>query len=336
MPDRMRFVVPLLIVLAVLSWAATEILIRTSRQSLEHDVDMRARLAVASAERDLVRTWRVHDAGSIAWLLGQIARDERIMSAAACAPDLACGATANTPESRSAACARAPRAPVRRRAGARLDAVERGHHARSGRSTSQRTRSSTTAAARLGGAGAGPGFIDRRETHMRAVRVRWHSAVLALSASIFTLVVGARRRGAAGTIELRHALRGRHPTPRVPAAAARRARAGRSSSPRERDARRPVDRRAAQAHAAAATSTASSLVIVANREPYIHEKDADGAARRAPGQRAGHRARAGDARLLAACGSRTAAARPTARRRRARAACGCRPAKSRTRSAASG
>lgn len=191
MPDRMRFIVPLLLVLAALSWAATEIMIRTSRRSLEHDVELRAQLAVGSAERDLVRTWRAHDAGSIAWLLGQIARDERILSAAACTPDLALvAATSEYPSS--------------------LGCALLGGHVRPSARSPAREWTTWSEVVMLGGGSvdvsAHPiiddgeplgfvvlvhdlGFIDRRGARTRLIAFAGMAA-LALTASVLTLLIG--------------------------------------------------------------------------------------------------------------------------------------------------
>ncbi len=54
------------------------------------------------------------------------------------------------------------------------------------------------------------------------------------------------------------------------------------------------------------------VIVVSNREPYIHEQGQRRHHRAPPGQRPGDRARAGDARLLRAPGSRMAAAAPIA------------------------
>ena len=199
--------------LAALSWAATEILIRTSRHSLEQDVDMRAQLAVASAERDLVRTWRVHDAGSIAWLLGQIARDQRIMSAAACTPDLALvAATAEYPTAFSCA--------------------QLGPHVRPSADAPARQWTTWSEVTMLGhgsvDVSAHPlidngepigfvvlvhdlSFIDRRGMRTRLIAFAGMAA-LALSASLLTLLIG-RAVWRRWNLEMRRALQGVSPRP---------------------------------------------------------------------------------------------------------------------------
>ena len=56
------------------------------------------------------------------------------------------------------------------------------------------------------------------------------------------------------------------------------------------------------------------VVILANREPYIHERDGRQRPRAASGERAGHRARARHARLLGRVGRARQRSAPTARR----------------------
>ena len=335
MPDRMRWIVPLLVVLALLSWVATDVLIATSRRWFEHDVEARARLALSGAHRDLARAWRQGDTGSIAWLLGEISRDERIMAAAACAPDLSLvAATSDYP--------------------AAFGCELLGSHVRPTAKSGAADWKTWTQVTMLGKGsvnvcaqpmidGGEPlgfvvlvhdlSFIDRRGARTRLLAFAGLAA-LVLSASLITLLVG-RAVWRRWTREMRLALRGEAARPEFQPILQeiRQLIAGFNS---EHGTTPPWTAERLK-HTLHRHLHGEKVVIVANREPYIHERDGSGSPRVRPsGQRPGDRARAGDARLLAASGSRTAAAPPIARPPTRTAASGFRPARRPTRSAASG
>ena len=311
MPDRMRFMIPLLLVLAGLSWAATEIMIRTSRRSLEHDVDMRAQLAIASAGRDLVRTWRVHDAGSIAWLLGQISRDERILSAAACSPSSRSSPRPPSFRARSAARSSA-RTSVRRRSRRRASgtAGARSPCSAAAASTSRCIRSSTATSRSASSCSCTiSSFIDRRGARTRLIAFAGMAA-LALSASLLTLLIG-RAVWRRWNLEMRRALHGDNPRPEFQPILNEIPPAHRRLQQRARQ-HHAVDRRAAQGHAAPPPRGREDRDRRQPRAVHPRARRRRRGARAASGQRPGHRARAGDARLLRRVGGARQRHAPTA------------------------
>jgi trehalose 6-phosphate synthase len=86
--NAVKFVVPLLLVLALGSWAAAHLVNQTGRRWFERDVELRAQLAVSGARYGLIRAWRDGNSDQIRRVLGEITRDERVLAAAACDPGL--------------------------------------------------------------------------------------------------------------------------------------------------------------------------------------------------------------------------------------------------------
>lgn len=78
----------LLIGLASLGWLASIALEQTTRLWFEKEVTLRAHLAVNGARQALIRRWRSGDSAAVLSILQDIARDERIMAAGACGPSL--------------------------------------------------------------------------------------------------------------------------------------------------------------------------------------------------------------------------------------------------------
>jgi trehalose 6-phosphate synthase len=83
-----KFVLALIMGLALLTWLASVIVERALRDWFEKDLGVRAQLAVSVAQPELVSHWRQEEQGDLNNVLSQLARDERIMAAAACAADL--------------------------------------------------------------------------------------------------------------------------------------------------------------------------------------------------------------------------------------------------------
>lgn len=78
-----RFLVVLIIVLAALAWAAFRIVTHTTQVWFEKDIVLRAQLAVKGARHALIERWE--DAGgAVGAVLNDITHDERILAAAAC------------------------------------------------------------------------------------------------------------------------------------------------------------------------------------------------------------------------------------------------------------
>jgi trehalose 6-phosphate synthase len=82
--DWLRFLLPLMVVLGGLCWAAWYFVDATSRGWFEKDVRMRSELVVNGVRDGMVASWRAGDADGIKRVLGAITRDERIMGAQAC------------------------------------------------------------------------------------------------------------------------------------------------------------------------------------------------------------------------------------------------------------
>ncbi|HEX2656824.1 MAG TPA: hypothetical protein VHU40_01075, partial [Polyangia bacterium] len=81
----LRFLGLLLAGLGVLTGVGYFALVRTTRDWFADDIALRSRLAVASARESLARHWTT-DRVQLTQTLADIARDERIMAAAACSP----------------------------------------------------------------------------------------------------------------------------------------------------------------------------------------------------------------------------------------------------------
>jgi trehalose 6-phosphate synthase len=272
-----RFLLVLLVGLGVLTSVAHGVLSRTTRRWFERDVELRARLAVTSARRSLVRHWDSAHQGALVEALTDITRDERVMGTAACDVD---GRQRATSEGFPAAFA-CPTVLARLRAeGLALD-----------------TPGGWTLNVDLPG---GPvhlygvaltevspdgfvvvvhdmSFLERREATTRA-QLLLAFFVLALAAAGVT-VIAARLAWRGWQADLRRALRGD---------------GGREFQPLMRDVRELVARLTQERDADAPTGVWSPerlrgvltqhlqgerVVIVANREPYIHQRTEDGGVR---------------------------------------------------------
>jgi hypothetical protein len=82
-----RFVLALLTGLAILTLAVAVVVQKTTRQWFDEDIALRVRLIATGAGSALLAHWSVPDQAPLAQILTDIARDERIMAAAACGPD---------------------------------------------------------------------------------------------------------------------------------------------------------------------------------------------------------------------------------------------------------
>jgi trehalose 6-phosphate synthase len=83
-----RFVLVLLAGLALVAWAASAIVHQTTRAWFEKDVNLRAQLAVNGARQALVGHWRKEQRLELQSLLAEISHDDRIMAVGACGADL--------------------------------------------------------------------------------------------------------------------------------------------------------------------------------------------------------------------------------------------------------
>ena len=268
MRRALGFLLPLLPLLALLAWGASYAIEATSRRWFARDTEMRGRLAVTVARETLARHWLSQEREALARSLVDLTRDERILSAIACTLDGA--AVAATPA--------LPRGVDCRSASARVMGVENGPQ-------------EWHAVQQAGGGrihvGAFPlwendqvlgfvvlvhdmGYADRRESLARRVTLA-ALVLLALAASAATALGGqvAWRRW---TAEMRRQIRG----------GARR----REFQPLLRDIQDLAGRMAVEAaeekgglwgperltQALRRHLHGEKVVLIANREPYIHER----------------------------------------------------------------
>jgi trehalose 6-phosphate synthase len=82
-----RFLLALILGLGLLTWGATVLVQRTTRNWFERDIALRARLATASARETLASRWSADRSRELRNALVDFTHDERIMGAAACSPD---------------------------------------------------------------------------------------------------------------------------------------------------------------------------------------------------------------------------------------------------------
>lgn len=86
MPRIAQVILVLLVGLALLTWAASGVVETTAREWFERDVSSRAHLVLTSASHSLANTWDNQE--ELNSLLVGIARDERVMAVTACNLDL--------------------------------------------------------------------------------------------------------------------------------------------------------------------------------------------------------------------------------------------------------
>jgi trehalose 6-phosphate synthase len=277
MRRALRFLLALIGGLALLAWGASVIVRQTTRGWFEKDMQLRAELVVSGARPTLVEHWRKDQIGALHQTLVDIARDERIMAVAACGENLAQVAqTVNYP--------------------AALSCREVGTHVRPALGAPAQAWKPWASVVRLTGGSlhvtAVPiladdhalgfvilvhdlSFIERREATTRKFLLMLFG-FLGLAASV-TTVVAARLFWRGWSNELRRLLRGEDPRPEF--------------RPFVRDVRDLVDRLASERETDGLgglwtpqrlknTLTrylhGERVVIVANREPYIHEHAAGG------------------------------------------------------------
>ncbi|MFO0612470.1 MAG: trehalose-6-phosphate synthase [Polyangiaceae bacterium] len=266
------FLAMLLGVLGLLTAIGYLALSATTRRWFERDLELRSRLAVAAARGSLARSWTANPERLLE-TLGDITRDERIMAAAACTREgELLAATEAYPTAFTCASLMA-------RAREESGEGEAGWSTTSELASGPVQLSVTLVDSDEAELGAvvlvhDLTFIERRESTTRSF-VLVALFVLALAASAITLLsVRLARRG--WTVELRRALTGE---------------AHEEFQPLVRDVRELAERlarehdREARAGAWSAGRLRSTLteylhgervITLANREPYIHERDGEG------------------------------------------------------------
>lgn len=87
MRQTIKFLVGLVLSLALVAWGASVLVQRTTRNWFERDTRLRAKLVVNGASEALSAHWRKADRRELERMLEEITQDERIMAAAACNAD---------------------------------------------------------------------------------------------------------------------------------------------------------------------------------------------------------------------------------------------------------
>jgi trehalose 6-phosphate synthase len=271
MRRALRFLVALLASLGVLALVGYVVMTRTISAWFDKDLALRSTLAVAAARQGLASSWS--DRVRLAARLTDITHDERILGAAACSPSgELLAATDSYPAAFSC-----------------RSVLERMRH----EATADATSWSMTpdlpsgpvhlSATLLGDATAPLGvvvlvhdlsFVGRREATTRNL---WLVAVcvLSLGASVVTLIA-ARVFWRGWTLELQQALTGKATDEFQPLVRDVRALAARLASEGDREARGGAWGPQRLRDALTKHLHGERIVVLANREPYIHEKTADG------------------------------------------------------------
>jgi trehalose 6-phosphate synthase len=278
MRQTMKFVLGLVLSLALLTWATSALVQRTTRRWFENDVRLRAELAVSGAHEALGAHWNKENRNELKQMLGEFTRDGLIMAAAACNPDLSLlTSTAGFPPGLSC---REIGAHIKPPGDAPVEMWSTWHE-----SMSLPGRSVLISAIPVQNSGFVVGFVilvhdlsyaERREAETQRF-VLLAFGFLALAASAVTIIV-ARFSWRNWSDEIRRLARGE--APKSP-----------EFQPIVRDVRDLVDRimveRETELEGGAWTAQRLKLtltrhlhgekvVIVANREPYIHERQSDG------------------------------------------------------------
>jgi hypothetical protein len=76
-----RFLIPLLLLLALIAWGASAVATRSARAWAERDLRARARLVLASSRETLERNIAAGDRAGSRALLDALVRDERLIAA---------------------------------------------------------------------------------------------------------------------------------------------------------------------------------------------------------------------------------------------------------------
>ncbi len=279
----LRWGIPLLAVLAALAWGAGTLVQHTTRSWFQRDVSTRAQLALAGAREALATHLRSGDRRKLGTALATLARDDRILAAVVCGEGMRTAARTGTVPHGFDCEEIAPRLP----ATVGDDGVELVEHAEGGL-----VHVLVLPIADEGGALGRAlvvhdlSFAARREEALRRFTIGAF-AIVALLASVLTVLVR-RESWRTWTEELRRLL----PLPGGEDSSSRR-RPGKLFRPLLSDVRNLVSELAAEQSATSAGKWSAerlhhtltevlrgeSVVALANREPYVHDRTSDGTVR---------------------------------------------------------
>lgn len=265
---RARFVFLLIMGLGVLAVVFDQVLSRTTRAWFERDLSLRVQLAVASAGKSLAAAW--NDPLRLTEILTDISRDERILGAEACGPGGTQLAATNAYPAEFS-CARI--ATLMQTSGIHAN----GEWTMSGELPSGPVHLSVMGIAGTSGLmvlAHDLSFLGRRaETTHTMLLVAFF--LLAIGGSVVTLVA-ARFARRDWMLELRHALTGNAPDEFQPLVRDVRSLVDRLTRERETEGRTGAWSAARLKATLSEHLQGERVVVLANREPYIHDKTADG------------------------------------------------------------
>lgn len=272
-----RFILVLIVGLALLTWAISGVVQTTVREWFERDVNSRAQLVLTGARQSLADAW--YDPGNLNKQLVALARDERVMGASACSTDLSTrSSTPGFPQEFSCLAVGS-----RVRAAEPVTGKENGEFHQWSTVATLPTGRVFVSAMPISTQGQELGFailvhdmsyIERRENAAQTFLFVVFGVLAVMAFGIPLLV--ARLVRSDWSLELRNMLRGR-------------GKQSREFQPILSDVRELVGRMANEREDAPGLWTAERLkqtlnrhlhgekiVILANREPYIHQRMEDG------------------------------------------------------------
>jgi trehalose 6-phosphate synthase len=255
--------------LALLAWGGYAALVSTTRAWFEKDVSLRAELAARSAETSVMSAWSEGNARELAAILEAITRDERIMAVAACSTDGSLDLATATYPARFSCSSIFSRAPQRGDASWHFtDELRGGTVHLSVHPVGNKVRFGALVLVH------DLSFVARRERTTRNQALAGFS-VLVLCASAFTMLA-ARLAWRRWIDELKEALAGRASRDFAPVVRDVRALVERLYQERDDEAR--VGRWTPERLKSTLTEhlRGERIVLLANREPYIHEREYDG------------------------------------------------------------
>ena len=269
-----KFMMVLLLTLGLLVALGYWALTRTTQKWFEKDLSLRAQLAVASARESLTRHWQ-NDPTQLTRTLADITRDERIMAAAACDPTgRLLAASPGYPVSFDCGTITSGRVPP-----AAGDGLQPQRNVKAALPSGPVYLSLLWLRDETGSLGAvvlvqDLSFLERREATTRRLLLGAF-LVLALGASLVTLLT-ARLAWRGWTLELRRALTGQGTREFQPLLRDVRELAARLAEERGQDARGGLWSPERLRSTLTQHLHGERIVILANREPYVHEKTNSG------------------------------------------------------------